>query len=82
LDKTHANPGSKGNPVNIPELEGWTEHVLLRDGAPATGHLPQGGRLGAGDLCHAVPKHCSTGGNAKPAFGTLAVAPGRDLFSS
>jgi len=71
-----AKPVSKGKPVNIPEPEGWTGCRRFE---------PTGARCVA--RCAACLKErglggIQAGGNAKPTFGTLAVTPGRDLFSS
>jgi len=69
---------SKGNPVNIPEPGcGPSVSAISFDVSEVALH-------GAVTLVlsEVVFKGCSTGGNAKPTFGMLAVTPGRDLFSS
>ena len=71
-----AKPGSKGNPVNIPEPEGWTGRSCLLFWLRCAGSNLRG-VAGA-----TSQKECPTGGNASTTFGTLAVTLGRDLFSS
>jgi len=75
--KTHARPVPKGNPVNIPEPQWWTEcnpplfawwAECWATGAWLIGRVEE------------IRGH-SNGGNAKPTFGTLSVNPVRDLFS-
>jgi len=77
---SNAKPVSKGNPVNIPEPEGWTGCYCL-ESSVASGSCPQGWvlRVIRGSR---ISSDIQEGGNAKPTFGTLAVTPGRDLFSS
>jgi len=74
-------PESKGNPVKIPEPEGWTGYGCPLSAVLGNAVCRQLRAVGPG-AADSGRKPCLQGGDAKPTFGTLAVTLGRDLFSS